>query len=303
MQRQTQSVALNRRALLASFAAGGAALALPACARRDRQDIRARPEATRSNADVDNKIMTFALNLEYMEAEYYTRGAHGHSLAEHGTPTGRSPGPVRGGRKVNFSTPALQQHAEELAFNEAAHVKFYRDTLGSAAVDCPPIDFEAGFSAAAAAAGLVPAGQPFDPFADEVNFLLGGMLFEDVGITAYNGAAPLITSKEVLKAAASILAVEAYHMGMARTLLHQSGSRGQEAANAISNARDTLDGSGDLDQGIHIEGKANIVPNDNRGFAFARTPRQVLNIVYLSPGATRGGFYPEGMRGDFSGLV
>jgi hypothetical protein len=298
---------INRRRLLGGMFTVGTGLTLAGCAGSDGEAAwfggESLPASRPAREDLDAKIMTFALNLEYMEAEYYTRGAYGHSLAEHGTDVGRAPGTVRGGHKVAFSTPGFQDHAEELAFNEAAHVAFYRKQLGSAAVDLPEIDFEGGFAAAAAAAGLVKPGEPFDPFANEVHFFLGGMLFEDVGVTAYHGAAPLITSEEVLLAATGILAVEAYHMGMARHIIFQAGADAQKAANAISDARNKLDGNKGLDQGVLVSGKANIVPNDNDGIAFSRTPRQVLNIVYLKQGATQGGFYPKGMKGDFTGLL
>ncbi|TIN91239.1 MAG: ferritin-like domain-containing protein, partial [Mesorhizobium sp.] len=83
-----------------------------------------------------------------------------------------------------------------------------RKTLASNAVDRPAIDFDAGFAAVAKAAGL---GDDFDAFGNQMNFVLGGMLFEDVGVTAYAGAATVLKNKEFLAAAAGILAVEAYH--------------------------------------------------------------------------------------------
>jgi len=293
----------SRRTALVQGGWIAAGLALWGCASSPKEEevntntVKGPPEG------VDGKIFNFALNLEFMEAEYYTRGAYGHGLTERGVDVGRNAGEVRGGSKVQFSKKALQDHAEELSFNETAHVKFCRTKLGSMAVDRPEIDFVSGFNAAAAAAGLVSPGETFDPFADEFNFFLGGMLFEDVGVTAYHGAAPLLTNKDFLAAAAGILAVEAYHMGMVRKLLYDAGEKYRREANEISAARDTIDGHKGLDQGIEVDGKANIVPNDNNGIAFARTPRQVLNIVYLKPGASKGGFYPSGFNGDFSGLV
>jgi hypothetical protein len=125
------------------------------------------------------------------------------------------------------------------------------------------------------------------------------MLFEDVGVTAYAGAAPLLKQKEHVKAAAGILAVEAYHMGMARSQLYEMGEEARKAANAISRARDKVDGPGDKDQGIEIEGHANFVPSNKDAIAFTRTPQEVLRIVYLTAkeGADAGGFYPKGMNG------
>jgi hypothetical protein len=241
----------------------------------------------------DEDIFQFALNLEYMEAEYYLRATTGKGIDA--TDVGASPGDVKGGRKVNFQSKAVREFGEELAENELAHVRYYRKTLGRQAVARPAIDFEAGFAAVAKSAGL----PDFDPFANDMNFLLGGMLFEDVGVTAYAGAASLLKKKEFVEAAAGILAVEAYHMGMARSQLYDMGEKAQKAANAVSDARDKLDGPEDKDQGIERNGKANVVPSNEDGIAFRRTPQEVLRIVYLTDkaGAASGGFYPKGMNG------
>lgn len=202
-----------------------------------------------------------------------------------------------GGKQVSFDTPAIGEFMREVAENELAHVRFYRKTLGAEAVDRPAIDFDAGFAAVAKAAGL---GADFDPFGNQMNFVLGGMLFEDVGVTAYAGAAPLLKNKDLVQAAAAgILAVEAFHMGMARSSLYRMGKDAWKAANAVSDARDKIDGPEDKDQGIRVDGKANIVPSTPDAIAFTRTPQEVLRIVYLTDkeGVSKGGFYPNGMNG------
>ena len=132
--------------------------------------------------------------------------------------------------------------------------------------------------------------------------MLGAFIFEDVGVTAYKGASPLITNKTFLEAAAGILAAEGYHAGLIRTVLYNKGLQTpglRDATEAISNARDSLDGPDDRDQGIQMVGNAaNIVPTDDNAIAFSRTPGQVLNIVYLNRAvATGGGFFPNGVNG------
>lgn len=245
-----------------------------------------------SAADVD--ILNFALNLEYLETEYYLRGVLGTTGDQlFRTNLG---GPVRGGRKVAFSNPVYDGLFRNIAGNEVQHVSFLRAVNGSAAIQRPAVDFEAGFAAVASAANL----PDFDPFANEMNFFLGAMLFEDVGVTAYKGAAKMIRNGRILESAAGILAAEGYHMGAVRSVIYKMGDRARARSIAISNLRDSLDGPQDLDQPVvQIGDKSNVVPANHNGIAFGRTPQHVLNIVYGTParGVIQGGFFPQGVNG------
>src|ERR1700761_7622367 len=206
-------------------------------------------------------------------------------------------GGVTGGHQVPFKTRSIREFATEIAKDEYEHVAFLRSALGSAKVSQPAINLSSSFTAAAQAAGLIGKHQTFSPFTNEDDFLLGAFLFEDVGVTAYKGAAPLLSNKTSLAAAAGLLAVEACHAGNVRTALYEKGLASD--ANAISRARDSLDGPSHDDQGVTVNGQANIVPADGNGLAFGRTPGQVLNIVYLTPKvASKGGFYPDGVNGQ-----
>ncbi|HEY6499028.1 MAG TPA: ferritin-like domain-containing protein [Streptosporangiaceae bacterium] len=253
--------------------------------------------ASTNSAISDSAILNFALNLEYLEAEFYSHAVYGWGLPSSLTSGKGQRGRVEGGHAVPFKSSSIRQFATEIAKDEYEHVAFLRKALGSAAVAQPEININTAFTAAATAAGLIKKGQTFNVYANENNFLLGAFIFEDVGVTAYKGAAPLISNKTYLGAAAGILAVEAYHAANIRTVLYERGLA--NAANAISNARDSLDGRSDDDQGITLGGKANIVPTDGNGLAFGRTPGQVLNVVYLTPKvANSGGFYPHGVNGQ-----
>ncbi len=265
--------------------------------------------------DVD--ILNFALNLEYVEAEFYQRAVFGRGLATIDptlvTPggaantgvTGTVTGPTT---PVTFTSTAIKQYATEVASDELAHVRFLRAALGTSAIAEPSIDVSvAAFTAAANAAGIPGT---FSPYVNDATFLLGGFIFEDVGVTAYHGASPYIQNSSYLLAAAGILAVEAYHASTLRLKVFETGAPYTTYANQISALRNAASAAADgvtpTDQGVtNADGTANIVPTDANAIAFARSFAAVLNIVYLNMTATpsMGGFFPNGVNGRITSLA
>lgn len=233
----------------------------------------------------DSDLLNFALNLEYLEAEYYARAVTGQGLGAAAV----------GGRMVSFDNPLIAAFAQSVMRDEVAHVRFLQQALGSAAIPEPAIDFRAGFAGLGRAAGL---SRRFDPFADQTSFLLGAFVFEDVGVTAYHGAAVLLQSKEILTSAAGIHATEAYHAGMIRSVLYRLGGRAVQAANAISGVRSRLGGGAD-EPVTDANGGPVIVPASVNAVGLSRTPSQVLGILYETnrPGVRGGGFFPRGVNG------
>lgn len=252
----------------------------------------------------DGSILNFALNLEYLEAEFYLRGATGEGLPDDMVSGTGTPGAVSGGRKVEFRSPLIRNIAREIAMDERAHVAFLRGALGGAAVARPRISLDQSFTAAATAAGLIKPGEVFDPYADDRSFLFAAFLFEDVGVTAFKGAAPFISNKTYLDAAAGLLATEAYHAGIVRATLFSEGLADDSVFDAISKisaVRNQVSGPADDDQGIGTRDEANLVPTDEFGRTFGRSAAEILNIVYLAPEAGgSGGFYPDGLNGDLT---
>ena len=253
-------------------------------------------KTAQAQAITEVDVLNFALNLEYLEAEYYLRAVYGHGLDSSDTSSGSNTGgAVIGGGQVRFEARYRREIAQEIAQDELNHVKLLRKVLGKSAVASPRIDLRNSFAALGRASNAVPAGQTFDPFTTEMNFWLGAFTFEDVGVTAYKGATPALRQSEYLEAAAGILAVEAYHAGEIRSMIEEKGRAYQ--ASRIARARDMVDGPTPTDQGLVFQGKVNIVPTDLNSVAFSRTPRQVLDVVYLANNAPKGGFFPNGMNG------
>jgi hypothetical protein len=251
---------------------------------------------------VDTDVLDFALNLEYLEANFYSYATTGQGIeARDVAITGRGKQGtvlVPSTTMVTFGNPDVAAYAAEITADEIAHVKFLREAFtasGRAPVAQPSIDLVNSFSAAASAAGLGSGFSPFANSANDLNFLLGAFIFEDVGVTAYHGAITSLQDKATLTAAAGIMGTEAYHASNVRTELYKIGNAAISAVQDISDARNSLGGEG-LDQGIETNGTSSIVPSDSNALVFARTVRLVLNIVYLGVNATKGGFFPDGIN-------
>ena len=267
------------------------------------------PAAAQAVSPLD--VLNFALNLEYLESAFYSFAATGVDLDP--AIIGAGSGPITGGAAVPFKNPIVKAYAQEIAIEERKHVQALKFFLGAAAVPRPALNVGTAFGAAAKAAGIND-GAKFNAYKDDTSFLLASYIFEDVGVTAYHGAAGFLIGTPYLSYAAGILAVEAYHAAIIRTSLFaaESATVVQDTA-LISNLRSTLaNGKPGVDDiGIGTLAKPTLVPVnapratqfvDLKGgdaIAYARTTGQVLKIVYGNAKAAPGLFFPKGMNGTF----
>jgi rubrerythrin len=137
-------------------------------------------EALAQDGGGDVEVLNFALTLEYLEAAFYTQAL----------------------KQVSGLPGDVKSLATEIRDNENEHVDALAMTirdLGGTPVKAPGVDFG-------------------DAFSSQKAFLKLAQTFEDTGVSAYNGAAPMIQSPEVLGAAGSIVQVEARHAAAIRSL-------------------------------------------------------------------------------------
>ncbi len=158
---------ISRRRLLGLTVAGAGAVALGRAT-----GIKAASGLSAS----DVGILNYALVLEYLQASFYTEAERSGAL------TGKT-----------------ARAASVVGATERAHVKAFRQLLGSQAVKRPTFDFQ----------GTTEQQQ---------QFLKTAVAFEDLAVAAYKGQAPKLRSNQVLAAAVGIHSVEARHAAWMREL-------------------------------------------------------------------------------------
>jgi Ferritin-like domain len=139
----------------------------------------ASPSASGSAA-ADLPILSYALTLEQLEANFYTQGAVPALLS---------------GRELAI--------AQAIKAHELAHVASLSSAIQAA-----------GGTPAAAPTFVFPAGT----FTDRAQFLKTASTFEELGVAAYHGQVAVIKTPAILGAAASIAGVESRHAAILATL-------------------------------------------------------------------------------------
>ncbi|KAK6138383.1 hypothetical protein DH2020_027857 [Rehmannia glutinosa] len=246
-------------------------------------------------SDVD--LLEFPLNLEYLEAEFFSWGALGRGLDSF-APNLTMGGPPPIGSPRPSSAQAIKKTVRG----------FPRPLMNLSA---------ATFATAMNNAFEKPLEPPFDPYANDINYLLASYVIPYVGLTGYVGANPKLQSPTSRKLVAGLLGVESGQDAVLRALLYERafakvypyGITVAEFTNKISSLRNKLGKRGLKDEGLIVEpiqgaeGKipGNVLVGDRYSLSFGRTPEEILRIVYGTGKEDKpGGFYPEGGDGKIA---
>lgn len=141
----------------------------------------------------DTGILNYAYALEQLEAAFYTKVAQS---------------PYSG---ITAAETAL---LTDIRDHEVAHREFFKKALGAAAIPALSVNFS----------GI--------DFSKRDAVLATAKAFEDLGVSAYNGAGALIDDKNYLLLAGKIVSVEARHAAYIRDLI----SNGSFADNTVIDA-------------------------------------------------------------------
>ncbi|KAF3656915.1 Desiccation-related protein PCC13-62 [Capsicum annuum] len=261
-------------------------------------------------SDVD--LIEFPLNLEFMEAEFFLWGSLGYGLDKF-APELADGGPVPISARIAKLSPLIRDVIAQFGFQEVGHVRAIKDTVAGFPRPLLNLSRESFATVMNDAFGH-PLEPPFDPYANDINYLLASYVIPYVGLTGYVGANPKLHSPTAKRLVAGLLGVESGQDAVLRALLYERGRENvkpygitvTEFTNRISALRNKLGRHGIKDEGLRVqrefgaEGsiRGNILAGDKYSLAYDRTPEEILRIVYGSGQESKpGGFYPNGAEG------
>ncbi|RYR12604.1 hypothetical protein Ahy_B04g070067 isoform B [Arachis hypogaea] len=260
----------------------------------------------------DADLIEVALNLEYLEAEFFLYGAEGYGL--------------------DVVNPNLTEDIIfQFGLQEVGHLRAIKSTVRG--FSRPLLNISSAIFGQiinnAFGKRLEP---PFDPYANDINYLIASYVIPYVGLNGYVGANPLLqsaTAKAVIKTSklirwikhvqlvAGLLGVESGQDAIIRGLLYERRDEivipykvsVTEFTNRISNLRNKLGREGIKDEGLVVpkelgaEGEVtgNILSANDYSLSYPRTPKEILRIVYgTGDEHVPGGFYPLGANGTIA---
>ncbi len=187
--------------MYAGATAGATALVLAGCSKDDT--------STPSTVDLgsgDTGVLNYAYALEQLEAGFYTMvrsGAYYTGLAA-----------------TSFEKSVL----DDLYYHEVIHRELFKTALATKAIKALEPDFSTiDFGVRTAAAG-----------ATKIGVLDAAKAFEDLGVSAYNGAGKYITDPGYLTLAGKIVSVEARHAALIRDLITNGTFVGTDVVNTAN---------------------------------------------------------------------
>ncbi|XP_021280504.1 desiccation-related protein PCC13-62 [Herrania umbratica] len=260
--------------------------------------------------DVDR--IQFALNLEFIEAEFFLNGALGMGLDAMAPSLAQGGPPPVGARRANLDG-RTRRIIEEFGYQEIGHLRAIITNVRGFPRPQLNLSVEA-FATMMNRAMNTTLSPPFNPYANTINFLLASYIIPYVGLVGYVGTIPNLVSSSNRQLAASLLAVEAGQDAVIRTLLYERANETvppyrmtvANFTNRISELRNRLGMCGVKDEGLIVplqlgaenRTTSNILSADVNSLSYSRTPLEILRIIYGTGNESRpGGFFPSGGSG------
>jgi hypothetical protein len=183
---------LQRRSFLQYAGAGAAIVALTAAGCKKN-----RQEPIFNGVTLDFKddfgVLNYAYALEQLEAAFYMK--------------------VASAPPSTFST-AEKAYFSDIQYHEIAHREFFKNALGTAAIGSLEVDFSS------------------INFTDRSSVLSAAKAFEDLGVSAYNGAGVRLTTDAYIVIAGQIVSVEARHAAYIRDIISNGSFANAEVVDA-----------------------------------------------------------------------